>query len=333
MAVEVKPYEPKYRDGIVEVLKDLWPWTLEQRYERFDWEYYSNPSHPEPLAVVAVNDKDEVLGFRGWVPGIVNSNKKSYLVARAADVVVAPKGRRQGIFSKMTTYSIDYLRSNGVDAILNLSSNEQSNPGYIKLGWQSIGQLNIWYKVVWPHRKRILKEKTVIKTEGYQIELIPYIPSDLNVASNTDRIYLSMSEGQLAWMGKMPGNSFLTALSRRNDGTIDNVFVFGIGQGRKTTLFYMDVKNEQFGVKTFRKACEYLTPGVISAWGMALDERNAEFLKKKGFIKLPFFEKIRKKPPILVRSINNIEKDAGWFLGDLDIRNINNWQLMFIDSF
>lgn len=333
MIIEIKPYENKYRTGVVELLQYLWPWTEQERYERFNWEYVGNPSHPEPLAVVAVNEDDEVLGFRGWVPGIANSNGKRYLIARAADAVVSPKGRRQGIFTKMTFFSLEYLRNNGVDAILNLTSNEQSNPGNLKLGWQAIGKLNIWCNPVWPHVKKQLQDTVIIKKNGYQIELMPHIPYDLNIVTNAERIAFSMAEGQLGWLGKMPGNGFLTALTRKSDGTIDNVFVFGFGKGRKTPLYYMNVNEGKSGKTTFREACKFLSPGVISAWGMALDERNSTFLKKVGFIKIPFFEKIRKDPPILVRSVLDPEIDDGWLLEDKDIRDLNNWQLMIADLF
>lgn len=333
MIIDIKPYEEKYRTGVVELLQYLWPWNEQKRQERFDWEYVGNPSHPEPLAVIALNEKDEVLGFRGWVPGIVNSNGRQYLVARAADAIVSPKGRRQGVFTKMTLFSLDYLRKNGVVAILNLTSNEQSNPGNLKLGWQTIGKLNIWCNFVWPHVKKPLQETVIIKKNDYQIELMPYIPSDLNVVANTERIFFSMGEGQLGWIGKMPGKRFLTALSRKSDGTIDNVFVFGLGLGRKTPLFFMNVKDESSAGNTFREARKFLTTGIISAWGMALEEKNASFLKKVGFIRIPFFEKLRKDPPILVRSVHEPEMVSGWLLEKKDIREIYNWQLMIIDMF
>ncbi len=333
MIKEIKPYESKYCDGVIGLLKNLWPWEEEERYAHFNWEYYGNPIHPEPLAVIAVNEVDEVIGFRGWVPGVVYSEGKKYLVARAADAVVSPLCRRQGVFSKMTVFSIEYLRKNGVDAILNLTSNSQSNPGNLKLGWNAIGQLNIWYKIVCPHRKNYLEEAVVINKNGYRIELIPNIPNELKVGDDSDLISFSLAEGQLGWIGKKPGEKYLTALALREDGLIDSLFVFSINHGRKTSLQYLKVNDVKIAKQTFHLVCKYFTTGIISVWGMALSEKNAQFLKKVGFIQIPFYEKLRKKPPILVRTIGNPAEQQGWILGKKDIRDIRNWQLMSLDSF
>ncbi len=333
MRVLIKPYESKYRDGVVEVLQYLWPWSKEERYARFDWEYYNNPSYAKPMAVVAVNEDDEVVGFRGWIPGLVKGNGSVFLIARAADAVVLPSCRKQGIFSKMTVCSLSYLHDNGVDAILNLTSNSQSNPGNIKLGWKSIGQLIIWYKIIYPHKKKELDKTIELTCDNHKIEIYPFIPEELRVNTNHERLAFSMNDGQLGWIGKMPGGKFITAVSRRMDGVIDNVFVFGVGHGRKTSLFYLEVNDDRIAKRTLRETYRFFTAGIVSVWGMALSERNARFLKKCGFTKIPFCEKLRKPLPILVRTVGDPEEQRGWFLGGNDIRNLKSWQLMFIDSF
>lgn len=334
MLINIKSYEHKYRDGVVCILQHLWPWDEQERYARFEWEYYGNPSHPEPLAVVAVNEEDEVLGFRGWIPGIVCSDGKRYLVARAADVVVSPKGRRQGIFTKMTVYSIDYLRKNGVDAILNLTSNSQSNPGYLKLGWRAIGQLNIWYKIVFSFKRRKLREFERIKIGNYLIEITPNIPQGLKMDYRGNRIAFSMNDGQLDWYNNMPGYEFMTAVAYDSNGDMVGGLIFKMIDNTKTvSLFYFNIKDSKLAKTMFKIATRYLPTGLVAAWGMALNDDKADILKSVGFFKIPFYEKLRKKPPILVRCMNDPDDQEDWFLARKDIREINNWELMFIDSF
>lgn len=334
MIINIKPYEAKYRDGVVSVLQYLWPLSEEERYNRFDWEFFGNPSFPEPLAVVAVNEEDEVVGFRGWVPGIVRSNEKEYLVARAADVVVSPKGRRMGIFTKMTIFSIEYLRSKGIDAILNLTSNSQSNPGYLKLGWVAIGLLNIWCKIVLPiHLKKTLDDVKVIKTRDYSIEVFPNIPKGIRIQNDSNHISFSMLEGQLDWFAKCPIGKYISFVSRNLKGEVVGVCVFRENGKRKKSLVYFNYNKELIGRLMLKYAFKYLQTGIITIWGMALTKDKARVLKKAGFMKIPFFEKMRKDPPILVRCIKNTGSQEDWFLGDRDIRKMDNWELYSIDLF
>lgn len=334
MHIEIKPYDPKYQESVIEVLQHLWPWNEQERRKRFDWEYFGNPSHPMPLAVVAVNEQDEVLGFRGWVPGIVCSDGKKYLVARAADAVVSPQCRRQSVFSKMTVFSIEYLRKNGIDAILNLTSNSQSNPGNLKLGWAPIGQLNIWYRLVISFKKKRLSEVDRIRKGKYQIEITPYIPRGLQFNYQESRIAFSMNEGQLDWYSKFPRVNFITVVAYDSNGKTAGILIFKKSNNtKKTVLFFLNVKEGSLAKIMFKVAKRYLPTGLISVWGMALNEDKVNILKSFGFFKIPFYEKLRKMPPILVRSMNNSEVHEGWLLGGKDIRDLNNWELMPIDMF
>lgn len=334
MIISIKPYEARYRDGVVNVLQYLWPWDEQERYSRFEWEYFGNPSHPEPLAIVAVNEDDDVVGFRGWVPGKIRSNDRSYLVARAADAVVSPKGRRQGVFTKMTLFSLNYLRENGVDAILNLTSNEQSNPGNLKLGWVAIGRLNIWCKIVLPIRfNKSLNDLKVIKTKDYSIEIMPNIPEGMSIQNDSDKITFSMLEGQLDWFAKCPMGKYISFVLKNLKGRVVGVCIFRENGKRKASLVYTNFKDEFSGRLMLKYAFKYLPAWLITVWGMALSKKKAHVLSKAGFLKIPFFEKIRKDPPILVRCMNDPMFQEGWFLGDRDIRDMNNWELNSIDLF
>lgn len=327
----IKPYEPRYRNGVVDVLQYLWKFSEKERYERFDWLYGSNtnPSFDKILAVVAVNENDEVLGFRGWVPGIVWQNGEKYILARAADVVVSPKGRRQGIFSKMTTYSLDYLKNNGISGILNLSSNSQSNPGYIKLGWKPLRQLNIWYKIRFSPYLR-LSEKEEFVYDSHKVVLYPYIPKGLKIKPD-DSLCFSMNEGQLDWYADRPNKEYVSAVSYSPDGEISSAFIIDARE-KVYGLIYFYSKDRKVGIYTFRKLCKRVRSRVIAVWGCALTADNTTLLHKLRFVQIPFYEKIRQIPPILVRSLDTEEK-KGWSIGDKDMRNINNWNINLIDDF
>lgn len=332
MDIIIKPYESKYRVGVVDVLQHLWLFPEKERFERFDWLYESNsnPSFSEPLAVVAVNENDEVLGFRGWVPGIVWQKGKQYIVARAADVVVSPKARRQGIFTKMTTFSLSYLKEKGVSGILNLSSNSQSNPGNIKLGWEPLVQLNIWYKIRIGNAKK-LSNKEGYEYQGHRIFLYPYIPQGLRMPSS-DSLCFSMNEGQLDWYSKRPYKEYLTAVSYDVENNMSSLFIIDKREiAPSLILFYS--KNQNVGIYTFKLICNRVNSWIIGVWGWALTKEQSKLLRSLGFVRIPFYEKIKKKPPILVRTVSEPDKDGEWKLGDKDIRDKRNWSISLIDNF
>ena len=332
MEIIIKPYESKYRDGVVDVLQYLWHFSESERYARFDWLFGSNtnPSFHETLAVVAVNENDDVLGFRGWVPGIVWQNGKKYVVARAADVVVSPKGRRQGIFSKMTTYSLSYLRNKGVCGILNLSSNSQSNPGYVKLGWIPIAKLNIWYKVNLGVTEQF-QEKKEYNYYGSKIGLYPYIPQGLRVPSDGNLCF-SMKEGQLDWYAVRPDKEYLTAVTYDKKGELSSLFILE-KRGKVAGLSYFYCKDQEIGKYAFKQLCRRTGNRFIAVWGWTLSKEQKSLLYRMGFFKIPFYERIKKDPPILVRVMGDVSNGAGWQIGSKDIRDVKNWNINLIDNF
>lgn len=326
----VKPYESKYREGVVAVLQHLWHHTHAENSALFDWEYRGNPCYPGSLSVVAVNDRDEVIAFRGWVPGIVKVNGEEFVVVRAADAVVAPQARRQGVFTKMTVFSLKYLKEKGVRAIINLSSNEESNPGNRKLGWQILANKNIWYQWSFTFKEHILESEVQMNVGDHSVFLYPYIPLELSVPASDD-LSFSMEDGQLDWYAKQPGRHFFTLVAYQDDGKLKALFVVEkAGKRASLQFFYTHAPSD---VQFFKILKPYIGNGVISAWGWALSEKNKALLKKMGFYQIPFYERLRKKPPILVRSTGDPNNEDSWRLGGKDIRDCRNWNIQQIDNF
>lgn len=333
MEISIRPYNSGYREGAVKVLESLWHFSEKERYLRFDWLYDSNtnPSFHETLAVVAVDENNEVMGFRGWVPGIIWQDGRKYIVARAADVVVSPKARRQGVFSKMTTYSISYLKEKGIDAILNLSSNSQSNPGYQKLGWLPISNINIWYKPLLLHHYKPLNSEIKKEYKENILEILPYIPQGLVIPSS-ESLCFSMKEGQLDWYSQRPNKKYIAALSRDKKGQLTSLFIFDCHKNKSSLVFHY-FRDILIARRTFRMAIRYINSKFIAVWGWALSKENIRLLHQIGFIKIPLYERIMKKPPLLARCIEDVENKQGWQIGKKDFRDIHNWEISLLDDF
>lgn len=124
----------------------------------FRWKHEQNPFGASP-SWVAVAD-GQVVGFRTFMRWEFLRDGQVVRAVRAVDTATAPEFRGQGIFSRLTLTAVQDLRAEGVDMVFN-TPNEQSRPGYLKLGWQLVGRLPVLLRprtpVVAP---RILRART-----------------------------------------------------------------------------------------------------------------------------------------------------------------------------
>jgi hypothetical protein len=68
---------------------------------------------------------------------------------RAVDTATHPDFQRLGIFSKLTVGAVDEMRDEGVDIVFN-TPNDQSRPGYLKMGWIDVGRLPVAFRPTSP---------------------------------------------------------------------------------------------------------------------------------------------------------------------------------------
>ena len=64
---------------------------------------------------------------------------------RAVDTATHPDYQGRGIFSRLTLHAIDELRADGVAFVFN-TPNDQSRPGYLKMGWQPVARLPVLFR-------------------------------------------------------------------------------------------------------------------------------------------------------------------------------------------
>ena len=109
------------------------------RYDTlFAWKHEENAFGPSP-AWVAV-DGDRIAGFRVLMRWEFVDAAGSVRAVRAVDTATHPDYQGQGIFTRLALHALDELRADGVDFVFN-TPNDQSRPGYLKMGWQVVGRL------------------------------------------------------------------------------------------------------------------------------------------------------------------------------------------------
>jgi GNAT superfamily N-acetyltransferase len=89
----------------------------------------------------------QLIGVRAFMRWEWKYGEKIYRAVRAVDTATHPGHQGKGIFKKLTLQLVDQCRNEGVDFIFN-TPNASSMPGYLKMGWHSVGKMKIHFRPV-----------------------------------------------------------------------------------------------------------------------------------------------------------------------------------------
>ena len=147
------PVEPvttrAYRDGdepaILELLSmSLGPGPVGRRTpEFFRWKHLDNPFGPSFLLLA--ESADRIVGFRAFMRWRFRVGDRYVRAVRAVDTATHPQHRGAGIFSRLTEQALNELQG-GAELVFN-TPNEKSLPGYLKLGWRTVGRIPVAIRV------------------------------------------------------------------------------------------------------------------------------------------------------------------------------------------
>ena len=87
-------------------------------------------------------DDGAVIAFRTYLRWAFEAGGERLAMARAVDTATDPDHQGRGLFRRLTLQSVDDLTAAGVDAVFN-TPNDQSRPGYLKMGWHELGRPTI----------------------------------------------------------------------------------------------------------------------------------------------------------------------------------------------
>ncbi|PPK87971.1 acetyltransferase (GNAT) family protein [Neolewinella xylanilytica] len=127
--------------GIIDLLRaSLGDGSTEKSAAFWRWKHEGNPFGASPVMVA--DDGGRIAGVRAFMRWQWQSRDRTYRALRAVDTATHPDYRGQGIFKRLTLRLIEECRQEGDDFIFN-TPNEQSRPGYLKMGWQQLGKLPV----------------------------------------------------------------------------------------------------------------------------------------------------------------------------------------------
>ena len=143
--LEVRPARPDDGPAVVRLLAasmqsdpddERFAWLLRWKHER-------NPFGPSPAWVATSGD--ELVGYRPFLRWRFVGRGRSWDAVRAVDTATHPDHQGKGTFSALTLHGLDELRLAGVDFVFN-TPNDQSRPGYLKMGWQLVDRVQPWVR-------------------------------------------------------------------------------------------------------------------------------------------------------------------------------------------
>ncbi len=140
-ALTIRSATPQDRPAMLELCRAALGWGDDPRFdELFSWKHDDNPFGPS-YGWVAV-DGDRVVGVRMFMRWQFERYGETVHAVRAVDTAVHPDAQGRGLFTALTTHGLNEIEADGVAFVFN-TPNTASLPGYLKMGWQELGQLQV----------------------------------------------------------------------------------------------------------------------------------------------------------------------------------------------
>lgn len=126
-------------------------WQEDDRHRRLlAWKHQWNPFGLSPMWVA--EDEKGVIGFRALMRWEFICGGQTIRTVRAVDTATHPRAQGRGVFKALTLRAVEDMAKEGVSWVFN-TPNSQSAPGYLSMGWQSLGRLPLSFR---PSSLRVL---------------------------------------------------------------------------------------------------------------------------------------------------------------------------------
>jgi N-acetylglutamate synthase-like GNAT family acetyltransferase len=165
--MEIRPATKNDIPAIIKLLKASLGESLMPKSEAYwQWKHINNPFGASPVWIAT--EANQIIGVRAFMKWNWQGADTTYSALRAVDTATDPKHQGKGIFKKLTLGLLDDCKAKGVDLVYN-TPNQQSKPGYLKMGWQEAGKLPIQLSIKNP--LNIIKHKLKAKLDAEFLEI------------------------------------------------------------------------------------------------------------------------------------------------------------------
>lgn len=235
--LELRPAEPDDLDAILSLMRaSLGVGSIPRERRFWEWKHERNPFGRSPVLVACAGQ--ELVGMRVFMRWEWVSGGRTYRAVRAVDTATHPAWQGKGIFKRLTLTLADRMAEEGVHFIYN-TPNDQSRPGYLKMGWTSVGRTDLLIRPLHPARlvravagrgtARSAIPAPLVSEDGSEPAAVALARNevaafaDRTVAeSPTGRFTTARSAAYLRWRyGDVPGFDYrLTAAVEGSEGAV-----------------------------------------------------------------------------------------------------------------
>jgi GNAT superfamily N-acetyltransferase len=142
--LNIREATPDDRPAILALCRASLDWGDDPLFERlFSWKHDQNAFGPSYLWVAT--DGARIVGLRAFMRWEFVRGGEVLHAVRAVDTATHPDYQGKGLFTAMTMHGLEVVEDDGVDFVFN-TPNDKSRPGYLKMGWQSVGRIPISVK-------------------------------------------------------------------------------------------------------------------------------------------------------------------------------------------
>jgi GNAT superfamily N-acetyltransferase len=360
---EIVPYEPKFRDALLELQSFLWGKNQKANAAYLDWKYFQNPYAGVARIYLALHD-GKVVAMRGLFGTLweVGTPPVSVNMPCAADLVIAPEHRGRGVFTKLMEHiQADESANDACPYLLNLSAGTATRLGSLTMGWRSVGPLPVTASTQpadwWGRFTR-----TTVGALGRVLRpsSAPFLWIDRHLHRDGGRI------GPHVFVSDEPRPEAMAQLVRRlgHDGRVrhrrdESYFEWRFRQPRAVYRFFFRVddgldaylvlhsKRDSGGPVTIVD-CESVSPGGaselltaalrlgvaarVSTWSCTLSAESRATLRRLRFVEWQAKGLSEWFATVLVKPTAPTVPDLPWLLAGRDLLKLDDWDLRQIYS-
>lgn len=194
----------KDKSAIIDLLKkSLGDSTIPKSESLWNWKHEQNPFGPSYILLAEEND--HLIGLRAFMQWEWKWKGQIYKAIRAVDTATHPAHQGKGIFKKLTLHQIGICKQEGISFVFN-TPNDQSKPGYLKMGWVEQGKLPLKFKLLRPLSLiyfRFFKKDKSFKDDDDTSSAQTWGSDITNLIKDnsikTDQLSSNLSPGYISW--------------------------------------------------------------------------------------------------------------------------------------
>lgn len=146
--MQIRPATPQDKPAMIGLLKkSLGEGLIPKSASLWNWKHEQNPFGAS--FVLLAEENDALIGLRAFMQWQWKWNNTIYKAIRAVDTATHPDHQGKGIFKKLTLQQLELCKQQGIHFVFN-TPNDQSRPGYLKMGWVQQGRMPLKLKVLNP---------------------------------------------------------------------------------------------------------------------------------------------------------------------------------------